>query len=54
MKTVEEAVTNPTQLNHLKDNLKLHLFPFPVTLGIQNAERKKHFCFDSPDKPRHR
>lgn len=54
MKTVEEAVTNSTQLTHLKDNQNLHLFSFPITLGIQNDEWKKHFCFDSPDKPRRR
>lgn len=38
IKNVGEAVANPTQLNNLKGNLNLHLYPFPITLDTQNIE----------------
>lgn len=32
IKNVGEAIANPTQLNRLKGNLNLQLYPFPITL----------------------
>lgn len=37
-KNVGEAVANPTQLNHLKGNLNLQLYLFPIILAIQNIK----------------
>lgn len=38
IKNVGETVANPTQLNRLKGNLNIQLYPFPITFDTQNIE----------------